>query len=114
MSVANGPTQSVVEAGGVDDDFPIVHRADGVLQPAAPHHYRDGQLARPLRDGDDVDVRARNRREDTARQARMTLHAFADSRQQFAMVTDLTLRAKERLRAMGVTFARAPYAEAGK
>jgi len=38
----------------------------------------------------------------------------ADSRQQFAMVTDLTLRAKERLRAMGVTFARAPYAEAGK
>jgi hypothetical protein len=30
------------------------------------------------------------------------------------MVTDLTLRAKERLRAMVVTFARAPYAPAGK
>jgi small-conductance mechanosensitive channel len=38
----------------------------------------------------------------------------ADSRQQFAMVTDLTLRAKERLRAMGIAFARAPYAETGK
>jgi small-conductance mechanosensitive channel len=37
----------------------------------------------------------------------------AESRQQFAMVTDLTLRAKERLRAMGVTYAQAPYAKGG-
>ncbi len=43
------------------------------------------------------------------------LKAFvAESRQQFAMVTDLTLRAKDRIRGMGVTFARAPYAESGK
>lgn len=35
----------------------------------------------------------------------------ADSRDQFAMVTDLTIRAKERLRAMHVAFAQAPYAE---
>ncbi len=35
----------------------------------------------------------------------------AESREQFAMVTDLTLRAKARLRAMGVAFARAPFAE---
>jgi small conductance mechanosensitive channel len=34
-----------------------------------------------------------------------------DSREQFAMITDLTIRGKERLRAMGVTFAQAPYAE---
>ena len=42
------------------------------------------------------------------------LKAFvAESRQQFAMVTDLTLRTKERLRAIGVTYAQAPYAKGG-
>lgn len=35
----------------------------------------------------------------------------ADSREQFAMITDLTIRGKERLRAMGIAFAQAPYAE---
>lgn len=35
----------------------------------------------------------------------------SDSRDQFAMITDLTIRAKEQLRAMPVTFAQAPYAE---
>ena len=34
----------------------------------------------------------------------------AESREQFAMVTDITLRGKERLRAMGVVFAQAPFA----
>jgi len=34
-----------------------------------------------------------------------------DSREQFAMITDLTIRGKERLRKMGVAFAQAPYAE---
>jgi small conductance mechanosensitive channel len=34
-----------------------------------------------------------------------------DSRDQFAMITDLTIRAKEQLRAMHVVFAQAPYAE---
>lgn len=34
-----------------------------------------------------------------------------ESREQFAMISDLTIRGKERLRAMGVTFAQAPYAE---
>jgi small-conductance mechanosensitive channel len=34
----------------------------------------------------------------------------AESREQFAMITDLTLRAKQRLRAMDVAFAQAPYA----
>jgi small conductance mechanosensitive channel len=38
----------------------------------------------------------------------------ADSREQFAMVTDLTLRAKARLRAMGVSFAQAAYATASR
>jgi small conductance mechanosensitive channel len=37
----------------------------------------------------------------------------AESREQFAMVTDLTLRAKDRLRAAQVAFARMPYAKAG-
>jgi hypothetical protein len=36
-----------------------------------------------------------------------------DSREQFDMITDLTTHGKERLRAMGVTFAQAPYAESG-
>jgi small conductance mechanosensitive channel len=35
-----------------------------------------------------------------------------DSREQFAMITDLTIRGKERLRTMAVAFAQAPYAEA--
>ncbi len=35
----------------------------------------------------------------------------ADSREQFTMMTDLTIRGKERLRTMGVAFAQAPYAE---
>lgn len=34
-----------------------------------------------------------------------------ESREQFAMITDLTIRGKDRLRTMGVTFAQAPYAE---
>ncbi len=34
-----------------------------------------------------------------------------ESREQFAMITDLTLRGKERLRAMRVAFAQAPYAQ---
>jgi small-conductance mechanosensitive channel len=34
----------------------------------------------------------------------------AESREQFAMVTDLTLRAKAQLRSMGVAFAQTPYA----
>ena len=37
----------------------------------------------------------------------------AESRDQFALVTDLTLRGKERLRAMGIAFAQAPFAETG-
>jgi small conductance mechanosensitive channel len=38
----------------------------------------------------------------------------AESREQFVMVTDLTLRGKARLREMAVTFAQAPFAEAGR
>jgi len=37
-----------------------------------------------------------------------------DSREQFAMITDLTIRGKERLRTMGIAFAQAPYADAGR
>ncbi len=36
-----------------------------------------------------------------------------ESREQFAMITDLTIRGKEQLRTMGVAFAQAPYVEAG-
>jgi small-conductance mechanosensitive channel len=36
-----------------------------------------------------------------------------ESREQFAMMTDLTIRGKERLRGMGVTFAQAPYTAVG-
>ncbi len=35
----------------------------------------------------------------------------AESREQFTMISDVTIRGKERLRAMGVAFAQAPYAE---
>ncbi len=35
----------------------------------------------------------------------------SDSREQFAMITDLTIRGKERLRTLGIAFAQAPYAE---
>jgi len=34
-----------------------------------------------------------------------------ESRQQFAMITDLTIRGKERLRTLGIAFAQAPYAK---
>ena len=37
----------------------------------------------------------------------------ADSREQFAMITDLTVRGKEKLRTMGIVFAQAPYATSG-
>jgi small conductance mechanosensitive channel len=37
----------------------------------------------------------------------------AESREPFAMVTDITLRGKQRLRAMGVVFAQAAYAPSG-
>jgi len=65
-----------------------------------------------------------HRKPDTAVQVRAAETPFgthyklkayvAESRDQFAMVTDLTLRAKAQLRAMHVAFAQAPYAEAGK
>jgi small-conductance mechanosensitive channel len=46
---------------------------------------------------------------------RYKLKAYVEeSREQFAMITDLTIRGKERLRAIGVAFAQAPYAEAGR
>ena len=35
----------------------------------------------------------------------------SESREQFAMITDLTIRGKERLRAMGIAFSQAPYAQ---
>jgi small conductance mechanosensitive channel len=38
----------------------------------------------------------------------------ADSREQFVMITDLTIRGKERLRTMNIVFAQTPYAEAGR
>jgi hypothetical protein len=42
----------------------------------------------------------------------VTIKAYvADSREQFAMMTGLTINGKERLRAMGVAFAQAPYAQ---
>jgi hypothetical protein len=37
-----------------------------------------------------------------------------DSREQFTMITDLTIRGKGRLRTMGVTFAQATYAQTGR
>jgi len=37
-----------------------------------------------------------------------------ESREQFAMISDLTIRGKERLRTMGIAFAQASYAEAGR
>lgn len=45
---------------------------------------------------------------------RYKLKAYvSESREQFDMITDLTIRAKARLRTMGVTFAQAPYAKGG-
>jgi small conductance mechanosensitive channel len=37
-----------------------------------------------------------------------------ESREQFAMISDLTIRGKERLCSMGIAFAQTPYAEAGR
>lgn len=37
----------------------------------------------------------------------------SESREQFTMITDLTIRGKELLRSMDITFAQAPYAEGG-
>jgi len=34
----------------------------------------------------------------------------ADSREQFAMITDLTILGKQQIQAMGIAFAQAPYA----
>ncbi len=43
------------------------------------------------------------------------LKAYAkESREQFGFITDLTIRGKEALRAMGIRFARAPYAETNR
>jgi len=40
------------------------------------------------------------------------LKAYAkESREQFGFITDLTIRSKEALRAMGIHFAQVPYAE---
>jgi hypothetical protein len=36
-----------------------------------------------------------------------------ESREQFLLITDLTLRGKEALRGMPIRFAQAPYAESG-
>ena len=45
---------------------------------------------------------------------RYKLKAYVgESREQFTMITDLTIRGKEKLRMMGVTFAQVPYAESG-
>ena len=45
---------------------------------------------------------------------RYKLKAYVgESREQFTMITDLTIRGKERLRTLNVTFAQAPYAEGG-
>ena len=44
---------------------------------------------------------------------RYKLKAYvAESREQFAMITDLTIRGKKRLRTMGVAFAHAPWSSA--
>ena len=37
-----------------------------------------------------------------------------ESREQFAMITDLTVRGKERLRAASIAFAQTPYAQGGR
>ncbi len=50
----------------------------GLFQAVAPHHDRDRQLAGPLRDGDDVDVLTRDRREDPARDSLESPHSLAD------------------------------------
>ena len=59
-----------------------MHCLNGALQPIAVHHYADGQLARALRDRDDVHVFVRDGTEDSAGQPGSSAHAFADDRQQ--------------------------------
>ena len=46
-------------------------------------------------------------------QTGVVVAARAGSRKQFAMITDLTIRGKERVRAKGTAFAQVPYAERG-
>ena len=55
----------------------LMHRAHGLFQTSAIDDDRDGQLARPLRDGDNVDLVARDRGEDPPRESRRPAHPFA-------------------------------------
>src|SRR5262249_9495878 len=59
-----------------------VHSLYRLLQTVAADDYGDRQLARTLCDRDDVHLHARDRGEDTPSQSGMSLHAFADRRQQ--------------------------------
>src|SRR5690242_17589748 len=59
------------------------------LKAVAAHHDGDGQLARTLRDGDDVDTLAGNSGKDPAGKARRALHAFAHDGQQPNFFVDL-------------------------
>ena len=60
----------------------LMDRPHGLLEPVAAHNDRDSQLARPLRDGDNIHIRARDRREDAPGQAWRAVHPFADHCQQ--------------------------------
>ena len=59
-----------------------MYRANGVLQPGALHYHGDGEFAGPLGDGDHVDVRSRDRREDAAGEARLARHVLANRGEQ--------------------------------
>ena len=56
----------------------LVARLDGFRHLAIPHHRRDGTLARPLRDGDDVDGGLRQRGEEACRHPLGSAHAVPD------------------------------------
>jgi hypothetical protein len=66
-----------------------MHRAYGLFQAVPPHRDRDRQLARSLRDRDDVDILPRNSREDASRQTRRASHPLADHREQPNVIIDL-------------------------
>src|SRR5665213_2371279 len=59
-----------------------VDRPHRLLQAAAPDDDRDGQLAGPLGDRDDVDVVPRNRSKEPAGETRRAAHALAHYRDQ--------------------------------
>src|SRR5712692_9153044 len=63
-----------------------MHRPDGFFKTIAPDNNGNGEFARSLRDGNDIDALARDCREDSSGESRCASHAFADNGKQADIV----------------------------